>query len=202
MISHIKKLNETIDRKHFATLLAKITEMDLDEIYQAITQVPQTRGKIVREQPKQEFLVPLYEKEILAQMLLSKQAAKQFQDDLGYLTNKQANELAMMLLSLYRHSDTLEIADVLSKAQELDKKEFMLRLMDWSLFPKLYEADVFEDAIVHVKQRNIEEKISKLKRLASQSVSQDEKAEYINQMIDAQKEIHKLHKKENAHEDI
>jgi hypothetical protein len=135
-------------------------------------------------------------------MLLSKQAAKQFQDDLGYLTNKQANEFAMMLISLYRHTDILEIADVLSKAQESDKKEFMLWLMDWSLFPKLYEADVFEDAIVHVKQRNIEEKISKLKRLASQSISQDEKAEYINQMIDAQKEIHKLHKKENAHEDI
>jgi DNA primase len=202
MISHIKKLNETIDRKHFATLLAKISEMDVDEIYQAVAQVAQTRGKIVREQQQVEFLVPLYEKEILAQMLLSKQAAIQFQDDLGYLTNTHASELAMMLISLYRHVDVLEIADVLSKAQEVNKKDFVLWLMDWALFPKQYESDVFEDAIVHVKAKNIEDKIAKLKRLATSSLSQDEKATYINQMIDAQKEIHKLHKKESKHEDI
>lgn len=202
MVSHIKKLTDTMDRKHFATLLAKITDMDADEIYQAIIQVPQSHGRIVREQPKQEFLVPLYEKEILAQMLLSKQAAIQFQDDLGYLTNHQANDLAMMLLSLYRHVDMLEIADVLSKASETNKKEFVLWLMDWALFPKQYESDVLEDAIMHVKKRNIEDKIAKLKRLATQSIDQQEKAEYINQMIEAQKEIHQLYKKENTHEDI
>lgn len=202
MIQNIRKLSETIDRKHFATLLAKITEMDADEIYQAVSQSSSTRGKIVREQPKKEFLIPLYEKEILSQMLLSKQAAKQFQDDLGYLTNKHANELALMLISLYRHVDYLEIADVLSKAQESNKKEFVLWLMDWPLFPKAYEAAVMEDAIIHVKAKNIEDKIAKLKRLAASSLSQDEKATYINQMIDAQKEIHKLHKKESGHEDI
>ncbi len=201
MINHIKKLSDAIDRKHFATLLSKITEMDINEIFQAVLQPSSSsHAKIKPIQQPKGFLVPLYEKEIIAQMLISKQAAMKFQDNLGYLSQPEANQLALMLIAMYRVSDTLEIADVLSKAQEQSLDEFVLWLLDWPLFPKGTNTDVLDDAILHVQRHVIEDKIQKFKRLASQTTNPQKKAEYVDKMIEAQKEIHQL-RKEEAHDE-
>ncbi len=203
MIKHIQKLSDTIDRKHFAIILSKITEMDIDEIYQAVMQPSNaSHAKIETSEKPKGFLVPLHEKEIVAQMLISKQGAKKFQDNLGYLSNAHANQLALMLMSMYRGHDSLQIADVLSKAQEQDLHEFVLWLLDWPLFPKHTNMDVLDDAILHVQRHVIEDKIQKYKRLASQTTNSQKKAEYVDKMIQAQKEIHQLRKKETHNENI
>ncbi len=202
MIELIKKLKDTMDQKHFASVLAKITEMDLQEILQSIQQqAPPKNVKIIEKQFKKEFLVPLYEKEILSQMLLSKQATKVFSDELGYLSNNEANSLALMLVSMYRSSEEiLEIADVLSKAQEKELHTFLMWLMDWPLFPKKVDLEVLSDAILHVKLKIIDEKIKEFKRLATQATNANKKAEYIDKMIEAQQEIDHLKKKEHVYE--
>ncbi len=196
MIKQIQKLREKIDQKHFCTLLAKITEMDVDEIYRAVSEEKSDLKKpIVTIQKPMDYLVPIYEKEIISQMLISKQAAKKFQDQLGYLSNSNANQLVLMLISMYRSENALEIADVLSKAQHHELHDFVMWLLDWPLFPLKPDLNVLEDAIVQVKRHIIEDKIQKYKRLASQTTNPQKKAEYIDMMLQAQKEIHQLQSK-------
>ena len=136
-------------------------------------------------------------------MILSKQAIVIFTEQLGYLSHPQANELAKMLISMSKTSENMiEIADILSKAQERDLKQFLMWLLDWPLFPKNMNKDVLNDAIVHVKLKIIDDKIKKLKKMAALTTSSSKKAEYINKMIEAQKEVDQLKKKERVYETI
>ncbi len=204
MIEHIRKLQDTMDQNHFGQVLAKITDMDQQEILQAIASKATLKRDKIKETPTaQDFLVPIYEKEILAQMILSKQAIVIFTEQLGYLSHPQANELAKMLISMSKTSENMiEIADILSKAQERDLKQFLMWLLDWPLFPKGMNKDVLNDAIVHVKLKIIDDKIKKLKKMAALTTSSSKKAEYINKMIEAQKEVDQLKKKERVYETI
>ncbi|NLA78229.1 MAG: DNA primase [Erysipelothrix sp.] len=202
ILTYIKNLQDPLDKQHFSRALAQITGFDEQQLFSAVTSsATPKRDRIRIGAPKDEYLVPIYEKEILAQMLLSKQAAMLFQDELGYLSHTLANECAMLLINLYRTRDEfIEIADIISKAQAKGLDKFLMSIMEWPLFPEEVNLKALQDAMFHVKLKVINDQIKQYKGLASQSINPKQKAQYIAKMIKAQQEIQELKLKEGVYD--
>lgn len=204
MLGYIKQLDDNLDKQHFSKLLAMISGFDEYELYNATLSTKRTKhDRIVNRAPQKDFMVPIYEKEILAQMILSKQAANLFQNELGYLSHELAQASAMLLISLYRsHDDYIEIADIISMAQAKGLDKFLMNLLEWPLFPKEINLKALNDAMFHVKLKVMEDKANNFKGLAAQSIDPKAKAKYINQMIETLQEIQQLKQKEGVYDKI
>ncbi|MBS3990484.1 MAG: DNA primase [Erysipelothrix sp.] len=194
MIDLIKLLPDSVDRKHFADMLSKLIDIDVSEIYKAITNA-KPQPNTIAQAKRQPFIIPSYEMEILTQMMLSKEAALYFRDQCGFLNEPYANHLALRLLSYYRDHETLEVADILSKMLDEEQQRFFLWVIDWPLFPKSYNVISLDEAIVQVKSKMLDDKIKQLKQKSLLTQDKQEKAVIANEMIYTKKEKDRLNGK-------
>jgi DNA primase len=191
MVDLIKLLSDSVDRKHFSDLLSKIIDIDVSEIYKAVSNAkPQSSTIAIAK--RQPYILPSYELEILTQMLLSKEAAFYFRDQCGFLNDPMANQLALRILSYYREHDELEIADMLSRLNDEEHQRFFFWVLDWPLFPKSYNLISLDEAITRVKSKMLDDKISQLKQKSMLTQNQEEKTSIISEMIIAIKEKDRL----------
>ena len=187
MVDFIKLLPDSIDRKHFSELLSKLIDIDVTEIYKAVTNAKTVKSTIAIA-PRQPFILSSYELEILTQMILSKEAAFYFRDQCGFLNDPMANQCALKLLSYYREHDVLEVADVLSKISDEEQQRFFLWVLDWPLFPKSYNVISLDEAIIQVKSKMLDDKIRHLKQQSMLTQDKEEKIAIAAEMIAAKKE--------------
>lgn len=203
MIGFIQQCRDPLDQKHFANSCATITNMDADQILQLV-QAQTPKKEIKQQKVKQnQFDVYPFECEILAQMLLSKQATYLFAADLGFLIHPLAHRLALLLIELYQSKDQWEVADILSLIEDEQLQQFTLWILDWPLFPQSINQQVLQDAIKSTKIKMIENRLLSYKKMSNQTTSPTKKADYINKMIEAQREIAQLiDQKEKKSENI
>ncbi|MCK7489928.1 MAG: hypothetical protein MZU79_06630 [Anaerotruncus sp.] len=139
------------------------------------------------ERPKAECTKA--ECEICAQMMISKDAAIRFRDELGYLSSPIANRCAILIIDTYRTNNEIVLADLLTKANDPVLHDFILWLSDWPLFPKEASPASLKDAMTKVRIDVYEAKIKKYKLESAQLIDANKKAEIANKIIDAQREI-------------
>ncbi len=115
--------------------------------------------------PKEkEFVIPMRtnyqvtrnvsraELEILKQMMLSKEAAVIYRDELGFLPHDLAFEFSLILIDVYRTKNVIEIADLLS----LDLSDAMTRFVleiEERLSVDTYQKEVVYENIGSIKAR-------------------------------------------------
>jgi len=195
MSREIAKSNDVLDKRFFTERLAKVTDYHFEDIWALVDQSKPVRPtKIQTRIIKDKDDVSTSEKEILAQMMISKEAAIRFRDELGFLISPIAHRYANLILDQYRQTDHLLLADLLSKSQEETLQRFILSLADWPLFPKSASDDVLVDAFNNVRISVIENKVKKLRQMAQQIIDPIEKAEIADQMLRLKQDIRELKK--------
>lgn len=92
------------------------------------------------------------ELEILKQMLLSKEAASLYRDNLGFLPNDMAFDFSLILIDIYRVRDTIEIADLLSMNLSEEMQQFVLELEE-RLTVDTYHKEIVLENIDLIKKK-------------------------------------------------
>jgi DNA primase len=190
MGAQIKNLRDDLDRKHFTERLAAISGYKFEDLWSIVSQnvksmkpfEPETDSKPKVDCSKAEC-------EICAQMMISKDAAIRFRDELGYLSSPIANRCAILIIDTYRTQNEIVLADLLTKANDPILHDFILWLSDWPLFPKEASPASLSDAMTKVRIDVYEAKIKKYKQESAQLIDANKKAEIANKIIDAQREI-------------
>ncbi|AMC93363.1 hypothetical protein AOC36_05040 [Erysipelothrix larvae] len=117
MIDHLSDA-DSLERNYYLKRVSEKTGFDNAIIQQMISEQtkshPQTQPKIDYEFIEPRYSVSKPERELLKQMLLSKQAAHEYRDKLGFLPDPMAHELALIILDIYRTRDKIEVADLYS----------------------------------------------------------------------------------------
>ncbi len=190
MGSQIKNLRDELDKKHFTERLASISGYKFEDLWSIVTQnaKPEKKFDVISDsKPKAECSKA--ECEICAQMMISKEAAIRFRDELGYLSSPMANRCAILIIDTYRTQDEIILADLLTKASDPLLADFILWLSDWPLFPKEANPDSLTEAMIKVRIDVYESKIKKFKQESAQLIDATKKAELANKIIEAQREI-------------
>lgn len=190
MGAQIKNLRDELDKRHFTERLAAISGYKFEDLWSIVTQntKPEKKFDVISDsKPKAEC--SMAECEICAQMMISKEAAIRFRDELGYLSSPMANRCAILIIDSYRNQDEVILADLLTKASDPLLTDFILWLSDWPLFPKEANPDSLTEAMSKVRIDVYEAKIKKFKQESAQLIDATKKAELANKIIEAQREI-------------
>lgn len=190
MGAQIKNLRDDLDRRHFTERLASISGYKFEDLWSIVAQNAKSEKRFepsVEVKPKAECSKA--ECEICALMMISKDAAIRFRDELGYLSSPIANRCAILIIDTYRTQNEIILADLLTKANDPVLHDFILWLSDWPLFPKQASSESLSDAMTKVRIDVYEAKIKKFKQESAQLIDANKKAEIANKIIDAQREI-------------
>lgn len=179
---------DDLEKSHYLTKLANKTNFEISVLRQQMgvkegviegrkayihkTQVPKANS----------YGVSMHEKNILSLMLHSKQAAHIYRDKLGFMTSDLANDLALILLDLYRQSNTISGADILSMDLQDTMKDFAIEIQSGDYLSEFSEA-ILNEHIEAVKEYLIELGIEDLHKKHRESLELDKSIRLLEEAI-------------------
>ena len=139
------------------------------------------------------------EKEVLGQMLTSRNAALMFRDELGFLPDPLNHALAMTMLDYYRSHAEIVLADFINALGENALVSLVTELSNNEIYYKDYNGHALRDALMQVKASILNEKIEKLKEASKHTEDMTLRGAYAKQLEDLRNE--KMRLKETKKED-
>jgi DNA primase len=192
---HVKRmnLNNYSERKAFASLLMQEVSALSDQFDQAmliervaqVTQFSPDQLKLLNKPPvntpartafpqdrkKQNPLKDWPEKEILSQMLISKQAMLDFRKSLGYLSDPKYQSLALQIMHHYRQHEQLVIADFMNDLEDDAQRALVSELVNSDIYFRPYAPDALQDAFIQVKINTLDAEIFAFKQAHKEDLS-------------------------------
>ncbi len=170
VIVEIEKLRDDFDRQNFTHRLTQMTGFNLSSLIVQENQKKSVSNNSEKKMPKAKIPTIAegrYQAEeiILGQMLLSIKAAEMFKAELGFMTDAENQNAAMLILEEYRKREELSIAGFIDSLVENKKIQGkIIRLSTTESLPKEYSESVLRGALKRVKKALLEDKVSDLKR--------------------------------------
>lgn len=178
----IEQLSDQFEKDNYYQQLFQMSGFDLS---QTVT--------VHKRAVKKQHLPPHFTKpktgnqnaqeQILALMLLSKQATEFYRHELGFLPDTNYHNLAIIIINYYRNHDTIIVADLLNYITEEDVKKILLEITNWELAPLDYHEKVMQEAISKIKNGLISEKINTLLEQSNQLSDPIQKAKIADEVI-------------------
>lgn len=192
MANEIQALRDGFEKESYYIRLRELSGFDFSH------QLPKVQKQQRKDRPKQSIIVypktkTLHaEYAVLSQMLISRQAATYFKNELGVMLTPVCNKLALYLIDEYRHSTTIMIAKLLDVITEDEVKELLLNISEWDLAHHDLNMEVLNESIHTLKLCYHEEKIRRLNVLIAQSSDPLLKAKYADEKIALMKERNEM----------
>lgn len=144
VMEEISLLDDDMDRRYFTEQLTELTGIRPDYSRRENTQVRKnvTVNKVPKGEDKAEEL-------ILAMMMNSPEAARRFENELGYLNDPLRQNLAMMMIDQTRTYGKTDAAKLIDDAESQDEKNLITSLMQKE--ESVYDEKVMDGAIRRVK---------------------------------------------------
>lgn len=162
----IEQCQDDFDRQNFTHQLSLITGFSMAQLE---VNVPKTvnREPVKNNRPKKRLSAPLdgktkAERQILSQMLSSKQAAELFKSQLGFLLNDTSQKCAMIIVDAYRRSDVCEIAVLLDRAKEDEVKQLLVDVTSDATLVNHFDEEVLSGSIRRLKRAMQEERLQEI----------------------------------------
>ncbi len=159
LAEEIAALSDDFEKKNYYIRLRELTGFDME--------MPAAPSKHVakgREQKRSYLTYPksgvlAAEYEILSQMLHSRNAAQYFKDELGYLLDDDANQLALQFIDYYRTHTELAVADFLNTITIESLRQLLLSIADWELASEGYHPEAMKEAVNKLRSCMLDKQI-------------------------------------------
>ena len=191
MKEEIEACNDDFDRQNFAHQLSLLTGFSL----QALNMNAQHAEKpqpVVNRRHQKRLTTPLdgktkAERQILVQMLSSKQATEIFKSQLGFLLNDVSQKCAMMIVDAYRRTSNCEVAELLDAAKEDEVKQMLLDISSDATLINNFDEEVLTGSIRRLKRAMQEERLQEI----NAKLREIRNPESIKALLDQRNELQK-----------
>lgn len=183
---------DQLTQDYFLNKLSDKTGFDVASLKSQLT--TKTRETMARPQflEHRKMEVPSVsrsELEILNQMILSKEASNIFASELGFLPSTLAQNTALLIQNIYRTSDHLSLADLLSEELTQDMKEFILAL-DEHLIINTYKSDIVYENIHYIKERLAKQNRRQILQKLENTEDIEEKTKILQELLKNRNQAH------------
>lgn len=133
--THLSKA-DALTRSYYVKILAERTGFQESVLLHSMQEVTQKNdtypvNDVQYFDVKSKAACSKPEREILRQMLLSKEGALLFRDKLGFLPSPLAHQLSLLLLDAYRTHDVIEVADLYSMNLSEELQSFISDIFEY-----------------------------------------------------------------------
>lgn len=182
VFKHLARVS-VFDQTYFINQLAELTQFSTIDLHNQLAEISVKPVEVKREiRPSSQNQISTNsllssEKEILSLIIKSKKAAYQFRDSLGYLINKEANGLALIILESYTHQDDIVIADLLNKQLTPIQTSILIELADDNTLSDEDIEKILDDDIVHIQIEAINQQVLMLEKKSRNELDTNAKIE-------------------------
>lgn len=99
------------------------------------------------------------EQECLTMMLLSKEAAMRFKEEIGFFKDDLCSRLSLYCFDMYRSQNRLDIDGLIAYIDEEEVRNFFITLLDNGSLPTNYDEEYFKDCLIKIKECTLQEQI-------------------------------------------
>lgn len=92
-------------------------------------------------------------------MLLSKEAAMRFKDEIGFFKDDLCSKLSLYCYDMYRSKDRLDMDGLIASIDEEEVRNFFISLIGNSSLPGKYDEEYFQDCLIKIKECTLKEQI-------------------------------------------
>ena len=166
MQEEIEACQDDFDRQNFTHQLSLLTGFSMGQLkVSSQNQTIKPEGRPNR--PQKRLSAPIdgktkAERQILSQMLTSKQACEIFKSQLGFLLNDTAQKCAMIIVDAYRKGDVCEVAELLDTAKENEVKALLLEISSDATLVNSFDEEVLCGSIRRLKRAMQEERLQEI----------------------------------------
>ena len=166
MKEEIEACQDDFDRQNFTHQLSLLTGFSLSQLEVNITR-PQKQESVKINRLQKRLSMPMdgktkAERQILSQMLTSRQACEIFKSRLGFLINDVSQKCAMIIIDAYRRSDVCDVAALLDSAKENEVKQLLLDISSDATLMNSFDEEVLTGSIRRLKRAMQEEKLQQI----------------------------------------
>ncbi len=193
MLKHLGQEDE-LEQSYYLKKLADKTGFEYSVLSQQLvhkTDQPEIVQRTIVENMNQ-FNISIPERSILKYMMLSKEAAYIYRDQLGFLISDLATDFALILLDQYRNQQEIAIADILSLDVNDKLKKFAIELEEDELIDRYNKEGLYQN-IELVKKRLVTMNVNAYRNQIREQVTIDDQIELLEQAIKTMR----TNKKEN-----
>lgn len=196
---------ESFDQTYFINQLADITGFNNIELHHQLSNIDKKQVQLSKpkrriSQPKVHLLRS--ENEILSLIINSKQAAYYFRDELGFLINSEANQLALMILEAYSQKDEVNVADLLNKQLSPVQSKILMDITSEEEVPFENIKGMLEDDMRHIQMAAIDQQIHSLQVAARNELDNNKKIEIGQEIARLVLERNKTGNEDKKHEEV
>ncbi len=203
-------LNNYSERKDMTLKMSGIIELlnddyDKENYYNELYEITRIRKTDRPNEPKNEYNrqwksfeksisldgITKAEYIILIEMVLSKDAVKIYNEELGYLLDENNQKLANIIIDEYRKNDNVSLSRMLDEIDDKALKDLILSLATYDSLPSVYDKETLLGSINKVKIEIKKRKLAYLRKSINDiaSVDQEKAIEYIKERDKLIKEL-------------
>jgi len=191
--AEINLLEDSFDKETYFNQLASVSGFSVEQLrgleVKTGNQMKQENRTIQVVRQKFNNRLERAEYTIIAQLLSSKNACKDFQKELGFLFRQNLNKIVLLIIDYYRLHDTMNIADLITIIDD-DSRKIVLDISESEMFSLEYDTIVLKEAMDVVKISLIDNKIQELRKRKSVDINSNNKL--AEELIELKKEKEKL----------
>lgn len=161
----IQKTCNEFERNTYFTKIRAMTGFDLDIKQDASKAGPKKRiqtAAIYVEQPKQGRSQA--ERACLNMILLSKDAAMRFKEEIGFFKEDLCNRLSYYCYDLYRKKNRFDFDELIAMIDEEDLQNFLISIRQDPYRMKHFDERFFTDSMDKIKECTLQDQIDQLNR--------------------------------------
>ena len=188
MINELNKIDDDILRELTIKKLSEETNLEIDFLKSKLNKIEPT--KIVKKTVKKETKTNKYElasQYIIYYMLLNKNAIKLYLEHKPFLPNDLYRKLAHYIEHYYKVNATIEVSDILTEVSSNDELSNIIRNIISLDIKEEFTNEELIDYFNTIKQYNVNNEISRLKKLMSEETIPIEKAKIAEKIIKLKK---------------
>jgi DNA primase len=203
MMGEISKVSDRFDNEMLIQRLGALTKLTSEQM--GLLAPRTTQSQATAPQRRTSSSAPRMnrlewaEKEILGQMLSSRNAALMFRDELGFLPEPTKHAVAMSLLDYYRNHAEIVLADYINTLDDDALVSLVTELSNNEIYYKEYNSRALSDALTQCKASILNDKIEQLKEASKHTEDLALRSAYAKQLEDLRNE--KLRLQEPKKED-
>jgi DNA primase len=203
MMGEISKVSDRFDNEMLIQRLGALTKLTSEQMGLLAPRTTQSQAtapqrRTTSSAPRMNRL-EWAEKEILGQMLSSRNAALMFRDELGFLPEPTKHAVAMSLLDYYRNHAEIVLADYINTLDDDALVSLVTELSNNEIYYKEYNSRALSDALTQCKASILNDKIEQLKEASKHTEDLALRSAYAKQLEDLRNE--KLRLQEPKKED-
>lgn len=135
-LTEIQALEDPLDRQHYSQVLSQLTgfTLDLEQPSKPVTPIQHKVSSKIPNGAKEA------EEAILYYMLQEEEASHDFETNLGFLNDRDRNELALMIVDAYRTQETIDAMRLMDSTKNEEIKKLIASLLAEEEKPNYTEA--------------------------------------------------------------